>query len=111
MNKDSSIVKKIHPILRYETEACAEYLEKMAAKGLFIKSINNYVFCFEKTEPRKVKFYIDAFERAGSIHELRKRLWIIRSTARGQVGTMSVQKENFKCFIRKIWRLFQLRLI
>ena len=64
MNKDSSIVKKIHPILRYETEACAEYLEKMAAKGLFIKSINNYVFCFEKTEPRKVKFYIDAFERA-----------------------------------------------
>ena len=39
MNKDSSIVKKIHPILRYETEACAEYLEKMAAKGLFIKSI------------------------------------------------------------------------
>lgn len=64
MNKDSSIVKKIHPILRYETEACVEYLEKMAAKGLFIKSINNYVFCFEKTEPRKVKFYIDAFERA-----------------------------------------------
>ena len=64
MKKDSNIVKKIHPILRYETEACAEYLEKMAAKGLFIKSINNYVFCFEKTEPRKVKFYIDAFERA-----------------------------------------------
>ena len=42
MNKDSSIVKKIHPILRYETEACAEYLEKMAAKGLFIKSM--YLF-------------------------------------------------------------------
>lgn len=64
MNKDSSIVKKIHPILRYETEAVAEYLERMAAKGLFIKSIDRYIYTFEKTEPRMVKFYVDAFDKA-----------------------------------------------
>lgn len=64
MKKGNNLVKKLHLILRYETEAVAEYLEKMAAKGLFIKSIDRYIYTFEKTEPRKVKFYIDAFDKA-----------------------------------------------
>lgn len=64
MKKGNNLVKKFYPILRYETEAITEYLEKMAAEGLFIKSIDRVIYTFEKTEPRKVKFYIDAFDKA-----------------------------------------------
>lgn len=43
----------------YETEAMAEYLELMAAKGWMLKRmIQNAAFCFEKQEPRQLKFCV-----------------------------------------------------
>lgn len=40
-----------------ETAAMAEYLEKMAEKGWFLKNISrSSVFCFEKGEPRRLTF-------------------------------------------------------
>ncbi|WP_294150254.1 DUF2812 domain-containing protein [uncultured Clostridium sp.] len=43
----------------YETEAFAEYLEKMAARGWFLKNIRqNCIECFEKGEPKRLKFCV-----------------------------------------------------
>lgn len=43
----------------YETGAMAEYLELMAAKGWMLnRMIQNGVFCFEKQEPRQLKFCV-----------------------------------------------------
>lgn len=43
----------------YETQAFAEYLEMMAAKGWFLESIYNRLCqCFEKGEPRRLKFSV-----------------------------------------------------
>lgn len=43
----------------YETQAFAEFLEMMAAKGWFLENICNRICqCFEKGEPRKLKFSV-----------------------------------------------------
>ena len=43
----------------YETEAFAEYLEKRAEKGWFLKKIlQNNILCFEKGEPKKLKYCV-----------------------------------------------------
>ncbi len=43
----------------YETEAFAEYLEKMAARGWFLKNIRqNCIECFEKGEPKRLRFCV-----------------------------------------------------
>lgn len=64
----------------YETEAFAEYLEKMAAKGWFLKNIRqNCIECFEKGEPKRLKFCVavlpgdSEFESAESMEALQFR--------------------------------------
>lgn len=43
----------------YETEAFAEYLEKMAARGWFLKNIRqNCIESFEKGEPKRLRFCV-----------------------------------------------------
>lgn len=43
----------------YETEAMAEYLENMAALGWMLRHmIRNGIFCFEKQEPKHVRFCV-----------------------------------------------------
>ena len=64
----------------YETEAFAEYLEKMAARGWFLKNIRqNCIECFEKDEPKRLKFCVavlpggSEFESAESMEALQFR--------------------------------------
>lgn len=64
----------------YETEAFAEYLEKMAARGWFLKNIRqNCIECFEKGEPKRLKFCVavlpggSEFESAESMEALQFR--------------------------------------
>lgn len=43
----------------YETEAMAEYLEQMAAKGWMLnRMVMNSLFCFEKEPPQRLKFCV-----------------------------------------------------
>lgn len=45
----------------YECTAVEEYLEDMAEKGWILEKINGYLFTFQKIEPKKLKYSVDAF--------------------------------------------------
>lgn len=45
----------------YECTAVEEYLEDMAEKGWILEKINGCLFTFQKIEPKKLKYSVDAF--------------------------------------------------
>lgn len=67
-------VKKLWPFMWADYKTAESYLERMASKGLMLKSLENFVYAgfgylavYEKTKPQKRKFCIDGFK--GSLEE------------------------------------------
>lgn len=62
-------VKRIWPFMWADYKSAEKYLEKMAAKGLMLKAIDDFLFAgfgfiatYEVTKPQKRKFCIDGFK-------------------------------------------------
>ena len=51
---------------QYDVEAMREHFEQMAAKGLMLKEIKGVMYCYERCEPKKVRFCVDCFDKATS---------------------------------------------
>ncbi|MCM1308697.1 MAG: DUF2812 domain-containing protein [Butyrivibrio sp.] len=49
---------------QYDVEAMREHFEQMAAKGLMLKEIRGMTHCYERCEPKKLRFCVDCFDKA-----------------------------------------------
>lgn len=64
MDNDKKYIKKRFLFSAYDLKGVEAFLEEMAEKGLMFVKQNGQKFYFEECEPRKIKFYVDIFNRA-----------------------------------------------
>lgn len=66
MDAKKKYIKKFFCASSYDLKAVESFLEEMAAQGLMFVKQSNMFFYFEECEPKKVKFYIDVFDKAST---------------------------------------------
>lgn len=64
MDYDKKYIKKRFLFSVYDLKVVETFLEEMAEEGLMFVKQNGQMFYFEKCEPKKIKFYVDVFDRA-----------------------------------------------
>lgn len=63
-NKKSKLYKEWFWGSQYDLKALCVHFEQMAAKGLMFKGVKGLTYCYERCEPKKVRFCVDCFDKA-----------------------------------------------
>ena len=62
--ENKKYIKKLYLFSSYDLKAIETFLEEMAAKGLMFVKQSHLFFYFEACKPKKVRFYVDVFDKA-----------------------------------------------